>query len=156
MAYREKERGFVCTRVSFRGLRARRLLLSSVQGCNAAFYHVGGGRSTRPSALKHIADPDESWIFYGTPAYARAKAHAQQARGRAGSGGVSGGGEGAAQTGRGGGGGGVGAGGVAGSNVGGGGNAAGWEAQRAANEKYQAEVRAAAPTTPRVLSPRLV
>ena len=35
-------------------------------GCNAAFYHVGGGRGTRPNKVKDIANADDAWIFYGT------------------------------------------------------------------------------------------
>ena len=46
---------------------------NALDGCNAAFYHVGGGRSTRPSALRHLKAPDPSWALYGTPAYAASK-----------------------------------------------------------------------------------
>ena len=38
-------------------------------GCNAAFYHIGGGRGTRPNRQRDIRAPD----FYGTPAYAHVK-----------------------------------------------------------------------------------
>jgi hypothetical protein len=47
-------------------------------GCNAAFYHIGGGRGTRPNKKKDIKDSDDSWIFYGTSSYARMKKISQQ------------------------------------------------------------------------------
>lgn len=54
------------------------------RGCNAAFYHIGGGRGTRPNRRKDIRDADDSWIFYGTPYYANAKAQSDAARAAAG------------------------------------------------------------------------
>lgn len=41
----------------------------TTRGCNAAFYHIGGGRGTRPNRRKDIQEADDSWVFYGTPAY---------------------------------------------------------------------------------------
>ena len=37
--------------------------------CTAAFYHVGGGRGTRPQTADGSKCADHSWILYGTPAY---------------------------------------------------------------------------------------
>jgi hypothetical protein len=52
---------------------------NAFNGCNAAFSHVGGGRSTRPSAIRHLKAPDPSWAVYGTPAYAATKRANQEA-----------------------------------------------------------------------------
>lgn len=49
-------------------------------GCNAAFYHIGGGRGTRPNKKKDIEAPDDSWVFYGTPSYAHALKMSKQNR----------------------------------------------------------------------------
>lgn len=45
----------------------------TTRGCNAAFYHIGGGRGTRPNKRRDIQQADDSWVFYGTPAYAQVK-----------------------------------------------------------------------------------
>jgi len=37
--------------------------------CTAAFYHVGGGRGTRPRTAEGSKCIDDSWSFYGTPFY---------------------------------------------------------------------------------------
>jgi GT2 family glycosyltransferase len=37
--------------------------------CTAAFYHIGGGRGTRPRTTEGSKCIDSSWTFYGTPFY---------------------------------------------------------------------------------------
>jgi hypothetical protein len=37
--------------------------------CTAAFYHIGGGRGTRPRTVDNSKCTDVSWTFYGTPMY---------------------------------------------------------------------------------------
>lgn len=46
----------------------------NVPECTAAFYHIGGGRGTRPRTAENSKCRDESWLFYGTPLYDRAVA----------------------------------------------------------------------------------
>jgi GT2 family glycosyltransferase len=37
--------------------------------CTAAFYHIGGGRGTRPRTKEGSKCIDDGWTFYGTPFY---------------------------------------------------------------------------------------
>ena len=54
------------------------------RGCNAAFYHIGGGRGTRPNRAKDIREKDDAWVVYGTPFYPSMKAQTAAARAAAG------------------------------------------------------------------------